>query len=199
MRVQRGPRRGELEWRRLTPSLLERMLHHPIYTGTYTYGRRHVERKRTAAAGGKGCRRAVPRSAWQVVQRDRFPASITWERYLANQHKLRDNRPWPDGPGVPRAGLALLPGLLVCGTCGRRMHAGSRSTAKPYYVCMRRKLEGSSCCGLGAAALDDLVGQQVLRALEPAALELSLHARQPVQQERQRLHSHGQQRLQRAA
>src|SRR5438132_9418687 len=63
---------------------------------------------------------------------------------------------------------------------------------------MRRKLEGSTCCGLGAAALDDLVGQQVLRALEPAALELSLQAMQQVQQERQRLHSHWQQRLERA-
>jgi exonuclease VII large subunit len=64
---------------------------------------------------------------------------------------------------------------------------------------MRRKLEGSSCCGLGAAALDDLVAQQVLQALAPAALELSLQAVQQVQQERKRLHRHWQQRLERAA
>src|SRR5205085_9089327 len=109
MRVQRGPRRGELEWRRLTPSLLERMLHHPMYAGTYAYGRRRVDRKRTAAAGGKVCMRAVPMAEWQVVKHDRFPAYITWERYLANKQKLLENRPWPDGPGVPRAGMALLP------------------------------------------------------------------------------------------
>jgi hypothetical protein len=48
------------------------------------------------------------------------------------------------------------------------MHAGYRSKAKPYYECMRRKLEGSSCCGLGATALDELVSQQILRALEPS-------------------------------
>jgi hypothetical protein len=52
---------------------------------------------------------------------------------------------------------------------------------------------------LGAAALDDLVGQQVLRALEPAALELSLQALAQVHQERERLHRHWQQRLERAA
>ena len=62
-------------------------------------------------------------------------------------------------------GAALLPGLLVCGACGRRMHAGYRSKAKPYYKCMRRKLEGSDCCGLGAASVDDLVSEQLLLAL----------------------------------
>jgi hypothetical protein len=60
-------------------------------------------------------------------------------------------------------------------------------------------LEGSSCVGLGAAALDELVSQQILRALEPAALDLSLQALANVQQERQRLHQHWQQRLERAA
>jgi len=141
----------------------------------------------------------VPMSEWKVLQRDRFPAYITWERYLANQQRLGSNRSWPEAPGVPRAGAALLPGLLVCGACGRRMHAGYRSKAKPYYECMRRKLEGSSCRGLGATAIDDLVGQQVLRALEPAALELSLRAQLQINQERERLHRQWQLRLERAA
>jgi exonuclease VII large subunit len=79
------------------------------------------------------------------------------------------------------------------------MHAGYRTKAKPYYECMRKKLEGSDCCGLGAAAIDDLVGRQVLRALEPAALELSLQAIQNITKERERLHRHWQQRLERAA
>jgi DNA invertase Pin-like site-specific DNA recombinase len=199
MRVQRGPRRGELEWRPLTRALLGRMLHHPIYAGTYSYGRRRVDRKRTAADGGKVRMRAVPMSEWKVVKRDRLPAYITWERYLANQQKLLENCSWPEAPGVPRAGLALLPGLLVCGACGRRMHAGYRTKARPYYECMRRKLEGSDCRGSGAAAIDELVSQQVLRALEPAALELSLQAIHNVHQERERLHRHWQQRLERAA
>src|ERR1700730_574910 len=141
----------------------------------------------------------VPMSEGKVLQRDRLPAYITWERYLANQQRLLANRSWPDAPGVPRVGMALLPGLLVCGACGRRMHAGYRTKAKPYYECMRRKLEGSTCCGLGAAALDDLVSQQLLRALEPAALDLSLQALENVHQERERLHQHWGQRLERAA
>lgn len=198
VRVHQGPRRGELVWQPISRALLGRMLHHPIYAGAYAYGRRCVDPKRTAASGGKVRMRYVPVGEWKVLLRDRLPAYITWECYLANQQRLLDNRSWPEAPGVPRAGAALLPGLLVCGACGRRMHAGYRTRAKPYYECMRRKLEGSTCCGLGAAAVDDLVGEQVLRALEPAALELSLQALQQVHQERERLHRHWQQRLERA-
>jgi DNA invertase Pin-like site-specific DNA recombinase len=198
-RVQQGPRRGELVWRPVSRSLLGQILHHPIYAGAYAYGRRRVDPRRTAASGGKVRMRQVPMAEWRVLKRDRFPAYIPWETYLANQQRLLENRSWPEAAGVPRAGLALLPGLLVCGTCGRRMHAAYRTKARPYYECMRRKLEGSACCGLGAAAVDELVGQQVLRALEPAALELSLQALQKIQEERQRLHEHWQQRLERAA
>jgi DNA invertase Pin-like site-specific DNA recombinase len=198
VRLHQGPRRGELVWRPLTRAMLGRMLHHPIYAGAYAYGRRCVDRKRTAASGGKVRMRSAPMAQWKVLQQNRFPAYITWERYLANQQRLQQNGSWSDTPGVPRAGSALLTGLLVCGACGRRMHAGYRTKAKPYYVCMRRKLEGSSCCGLGAAGVDDLVAQQVLRALEPASLELSLQALRQVHQERERLHRHWQQRLERA-
>jgi len=114
--------------------------------------------------GGKVRMRSAAMSDWTVLQRDRLPAYITWDRFLANQQRLEQNRFRPGTPGAARAGAALLTGLLACGVCGRRMHAGYRTKSKPYYVCMRRKLEGSNCCGLGAAAIDDLVGQQVLRA-----------------------------------
>src|SRR5207244_11113898 len=54
------------------------------------------------------------------------------------------------------------------------------------------------CRGLQAGALDELVAQQLLRALEPAALELSLGAAADLQRERQRLALHWQQQLERA-
>ena len=198
MRVHRGPRRGQLEWRLPTPGMLSRMLHHPIYAGAYSYGRRRVDHKRTAASGGKLKMREVPMSEWMVLQRDRLPAYITWERYEANQQRLLQNSPRTGSPGVPRSGKALLTSLLVCGACGRRMYASYRSKSTAYYGCMRRKNEGSTCCGLEAGVVDDLVAQQVLRALEPATLELSLKAIQDVHQERERLHRHWKQRLERA-
>ena len=72
-----------------------RMLHHPIYAGAYSYGRRRVDHKRTAASGGKIKMREVPMSEWMVLQRDRLPAYITWERYEANLQRLLQNSPRP--------------------------------------------------------------------------------------------------------
>jgi Recombinase len=87
-RVHQGPRRGELVWRPVSRALLGRTLHHPIDAGAYSYGRRRVDPKRTAASGGKVRMRYVPMADWKVLQRDRFPAYITWDCYLANQQRL---------------------------------------------------------------------------------------------------------------
>jgi hypothetical protein len=54
------------------------------------------------------------------------------------------------------------------------------------------------CQSLSGQRLDALIGSQVLAVLEPAALELHLAAAQDVVQERQRLHQHWQQQLERA-
>jgi DNA invertase Pin-like site-specific DNA recombinase len=197
-RVHQGPHRGQLEWRPPTRSIVARILHHPIYAGAYTYGRRRVDHKPMASSGAKAKMREVPMSQWMVLQKDRLPAYITWERFLANQERLLQNRYRPGSVGAPRAGAALLTGLLVCGACGRRMQASYRSKSDAYYACTLRRFEGSDCRGLAAAAIDDLVTRQVLLALEPAALELSLKAIEDVQQERQRLHRHWKQRLERA-
>jgi DNA invertase Pin-like site-specific DNA recombinase len=199
MRVQRGARRGQLEWRPPTLGTVARMLHHPIYAGAYSYGRRRVDHKTTAAEGGKAKMRELPMSEWKVLQTDRMPAYITWEHYMANQERLLQNRYQPGSVGAPRAGRALLAGVMVCGACGRRMHASYRSKSTAYYVCMKRHLECSNCRGLASAAIDDLVTKQVLRALEPAALELSLKTIENVQRERQRLNRHWEQRLERAS
>ncbi len=198
IRVHRGPRRGQLEWHRPTAGMLSRMLHHPIYAGAYSYGRRRVDHKRTATSGGKIKMREVPMSEWMVLQRDRLPAYITWERYEANLQRLLQNSPRRGTLRVPRNGRALLTSLLICGACGRRMYASYRSKSTAYYGCMRRKNEGSVCCGLEAGVVDELVSQEVLRALEPATLELSPKAIRDVHQERERLHRHWKQRLERA-
>jgi hypothetical protein len=74
---------------------------------------------------------------------------------------------------------------------------------KPSYQCHEFYLKTlgelpDPCGRIAAATLDDLVAREVLRALEPAALELSLHAIENAEQERQRLHDQWRQRLERA-
>lgn len=200
MRIQNGPQRGQLIWRRPALPTLNQMLHNPIYAGAYAYGRR-PEGPRTKASrqGGYG-HRWVPMSEWKVLLRNRLPAYITWERYLANLQRLEQNRSLPTSPGTPRKGAALLTGLLVCGSCGLRMHAAYRNKSTAYYSCERHLKVGTEqvCYGLRTTPVDDLVARQILLALEPAALELSLQAAHDVRRERDRLHHHWKQQLERA-
>jgi hypothetical protein len=139
-------------------------------------------------------------SGWKVLLLDRLPAYITWERYLANLQRLQQNRSLPVSPGTPRNGAALLVGLLVCGSCGRCLRASYPARSKAHYRCDRhlREAREQVCHGLNAAAIDGLVATQVLRALEPAALELSLKAIADIEQDRARLHRHWKQQLERA-
>jgi hypothetical protein len=68
------------------------------------------------------------------------------------------------------------------------------------YECARRALDyGEPRCGsLPGRELEQLVAEQILVALEPASLELSLAAADRIEQERSELERHWQLRLQRA-
>src|SRR5262249_35471182 len=165
---------GSLEWRRPSLQTVRRVLHNPIYAGAYAYGQRPVDpRWRPATGGDRPARPWAPMERWKVLLRDHLPAYITWGRYMDNQRRLQQNRSLPDTSGTPRGGVALVAGLLVCGTCGRRMRASYRARHKAHYTCERHLQQGTEqvCYGLNAAVIDDLVAGQVLRALEPASLE----------------------------
>lgn len=129
IRPHHGPRRGQLEWRRPSLPTLRDVLHNPIYAGAYAYGRRPCDPRRTTSGRGRPVQRSVPMSEWKVLIPDRVPRYISWERYLANLERLGQNRSRPDVLGVPRAGAALLTGLLICGTCGRQL------SVSYYYSC----------------------------------------------------------------
>jgi DNA invertase Pin-like site-specific DNA recombinase len=198
IRVRRGPHHGELEWRCPSPATLHHMLHHPFYAGAYAFGRRKYHRKKQATARKKS-HRWLPMEEWPVLKRDHLPAYITWDRYLANLQKLQQNQTRLGWSGAPRQGCALLSGLLVCGTCGHAMAACYTRPDRPVYQCKKPVPEQGTgiCYGVKAAVIDDLVAQQILRALQPAALELSLQAARDWQKERDDLHRHWRQQLQR--
>ncbi len=196
-RAHHGPRRGELEWRRPTYDAVVSILKHPVYAGAYVFGRRLRNAKQQATGMKNG--RLVPMDQWKVLIRDRLPSYITWEQYLANQRTIQQNRSLPTTPGLARNGSALLSGLVVCGTCGRRRRTSYTKADTPHYACTWKRVEGQECCyGLAATPLDALVANEVLRAVEPAALELSLVVAESIEQDRGRLHQHWTQQLERA-
>lgn len=139
---------------------------------------------------------------WLAFLPDRCPAYISWQQYEANLAQLAANRARVDSRGAVRAGPALLAGLVVCARCRTRLLVRYRGTpARPAYVCARRATDYGEpgCQHIAGAGLDAFVSRQVLAALEPAALELSLAAAARVEQERAELLRLWQQRRERAA
>lgn len=195
-----GAHRGQLEWRRPNRPTLQNILHNPIYAGAYCYGRRRVDARRKIPGRPSTGRTVVSAKECAVLLKDRLPAYITWERYEANLEKLAENQARAARLGAPREGVSLLGGLLTCGKCGCRMIVGYQGKGTSLrYTCMRRKVDYGEplCQSLAGGRLDALVSEQVLAALEPASLELSLQAAEDIEKQRARLHRHWTQQLQR--
>jgi hypothetical protein len=182
------------------PGRIAWILHHPIYAGAYGYPLHQEGRKHPGTSQSKDGILWLPPEQMRVFLPDRLPAYISWEQYQANQQRSQQNRFLPDSRGAPRSGEALLAGLAACGNCDGSLRPAYPKKKTPYYTCDRhlKELREQTCYGLKGAGLDALVAQQVLRALEPAALELSLQAEQNVEGERQQLHRQWKQRLERA-
>jgi len=185
IRPHYGVHRGQLQWRRPNRQTLRNLLHHPIYAGTYTWGRRPIDpRRKIPGRPGTG-RTVASLDQCLVLLKDRCPAYITWQQYQANQRQMMDNQSRGQTRGPVREGSALLGGLLVCGRCGCRMmvqydRSQSGRTAnlnRPRYVCSRHAIEyGSALCqSLAGSVVDAFITRQILTILEPAALELRQH------------------------
>jgi DNA invertase Pin-like site-specific DNA recombinase len=201
VRPHSGPDRGKLEWHRPNRETLQNILHHPVYAGYYRHGHRALDPRRMVP-GRPGTGRTINKPEdCSVLLENRCPAYITPERFWANQERLAANRARSEAAGAVRQGPSLLGGILRCGRCGQRMMvAYSGRASRLRYSCGRAMVEYAEpvCQGLAGRVLDDLVAAQVLAALEPAALELSLAAADDLEQERARLHGNWQQQIERA-
>jgi len=191
---------GRLRWRPTTVAIVMTALHHPLYAGAYSWGRRQSQTQVDSAGGITHRRRHRPPAEWTVLLHDRAPAYITWDRYLANQRQLLENQRRPATKGTPGGGSALLAGLLFCGRCGRKMQVDYQKIGYGRYSCSRQRLDPTDevCGGLPARGLDEQVTRQILQALEPAAIELSLCAIEHTSQERRQHEIRLRQNLERA-
>jgi Recombinase/Recombinase zinc beta ribbon domain len=187
VRVREGPGKGELVWRRPNRATLQMMLKHPLYAGSYVYGRRQVDPRRKQPERPRTGRVVMNRDEWLVLLPDRCPAYISPEQYERNQARLQANRARADAMGAARTGSALLAGLVLCARCGCRLsvHYDDGASRLHTYECVERWTHYGEpkCQHLAGPCLDTFVSQQVLAALEPAALELSLSATERLEQE----------------
>lgn len=164
-----------LAWGPARHSLIVSMLHNPIYAGAYAWGR--VERRVGLVDGQKRQRqRKLPQDEWKVCLRDRHPGYISWDEFMTNQDKLKQNRTRPDAHhrGAARDGSALLQGLMLCGRCGHRMHVEyCGDSRRAIYQC-RSVMNAGQCYVVPAKAMDDAVARLFLETIKPPELELGL-------------------------
>ncbi len=202
LRRRSGPDRGGLDRRPPGRETVRYILRHPIYAGAYIYGFRPVDPRRRKPGSPSGGRASgLAAEDCQVFLKDRYPAYISWERFEANQARLAANRSRAESAGAVREGPALLAGLVRCGRCGHRMYVRYRRSGRcPTYVCstLRSDYGLPLCQSVSAMAIEAWVAQEVLVALQPAALDASLDAASRVDEQRRQVIGDWERRIERA-
>jgi len=183
-RPNHGPNAGELVWQALTYSRVLDVLHNPRYAGAYVLGRTR-QRK---LPSGRRTTRALRRDEWTVLLRDQHPGYLSWEAFEENQRRLHENNWRTRGTGgttPPREGSALLQGIVLCGVCGKPMgvrYHQREHRRVPYYYCARGPLKRSeNCQAIPGCGVDEAIGQLLVEAVNPMALEVALSVQQELE------------------
>ena len=91
LRDHRGAQKGKLQWKQPNTSTLLCMLHHPIYYGTYVYGRRKTDPKKVVKGSPNSGRVWASSEQWDVLIENKLPAYISKQQFEENQQKLWEN------------------------------------------------------------------------------------------------------------
>jgi excisionase family DNA binding protein len=152
------------------------VLKNPFYAGAYAYGK---SQKRTEIVDGRARKsygHAKPLEEWEVLLKGHHEGYIDWAEFERNQKQLAVNAYGKVGGAKSgRGGRALLAGLLSCGRCGRRLVVSysGRSPGQPVYRCDRpnQMLGLPRCLTFSGPRVDAAVARELLRAVEPMAVE----------------------------
>jgi DNA invertase Pin-like site-specific DNA recombinase len=170
---------GDLVWKRPSYATVYRILTNPVYGGTYAYGKTATKSRYEGTVARRGIRRK-PRQDWLALLPGTHDGYVDWQRSEAIRTMIADNLCGGERPGAVKRGPGLLAGLLRCRRCGRKLTV--RYTGRDHdvlrYACNRGWLDSGEprCIAFGGLQVDDAIGEQVLRAVEPGAIEAALQA-----------------------
>ena len=171
---------GSLAWKASTLGAVVRILHNPAYAGAYVFGRGDYSGNRRSAKTGKIVPQQRALGQWPVKLDAHHPAYLSWEEFLKNQERLRQNWGREGGLGAAREGTALLQGLVYCGFCGRRMgtqHGGLKTDKRsPAYICGQGYQYGDEriCQSMTSRPVDAAVIPAFLEAVSPLSLRVAV-------------------------
>lgn len=178
-RAYGGAWNGKITWATLTHSRVLAVIHNPSYAGAYVYGR--FRDQKTVDSNGHFEHHSVRlsnREDWKVFIPDHHQAYISWDDFESNQKLLASNQTNAERSGPAREGAALLPGIILCGKCGRRMTVRYTGTGgiRPAYECVGRWEHGNkaTCTSVPADVLDNAVSEKILSIMKASELEIAL-------------------------
>ena len=169
-------------WKLPVYATVSNLLTNPVYAGAYAFGRTGsriiIENGRKRIVRG----RRKDRSDWAVLLVDHHEGYLSWADFERNQQLIADNA---NGKGMMvrgpvRKGEALLAGLLRCGHCGRRLlvsYNGTKGDVGRYNCDATRSNPGAApCISFGALRVDEAVGAEIVRLLQPLGVEAAIQA-----------------------
>ena len=176
----KSPGQHQLRWKPPVYATVNNLLTNPVYAGAYVFGR--TGSRMTIENGRKRILRGYrkDRSDWAVLLVDHHEGYLSWADYERNQRLIADNA---NGKGMMvrgavRKGEALLAGLLRCGHCGRRLlvsYNGTKGDIGRYHCdATRSNPEAAPCISFGALRVDQAVGAEIVRLLQPLGVEAAI-------------------------
>jgi DNA invertase Pin-like site-specific DNA recombinase len=164
----------EVRWKRPSYGMVYSMLTNPAYGGAYAYGRTEQLTHYDGGAPRQSIRRK-PREQWLSFIPGTHEGYVNWEQFERVQSTIAENLLGRDHVGAARRGPALLTGLLHCRRCGHKLlvtYTGCRHDVSRYQ-CRRGWLDKGEprCIGFSGPAVDQAVAREILRVVQPAAIE----------------------------
>ena len=155
------------------------VLKNPFYAGVYAYGKSGKQMTIVEGRARKSYKHRKPFEAWDVMLREHHDGYIDWAEFERNQEKLAANAYGKAGDVKSgRGGRALLAGLLACARCGRRLSvAYTGRIPQAVYRCNRFDMP-PRCMTFGGSRIDAAIGEELLRVVEPLAIEAAQQAEQ---------------------
>jgi DNA invertase Pin-like site-specific DNA recombinase len=172
-------RQGEASWKRPTYATVYRILTNPIYGGAYAYGKTERTLRYENGEPRQGARRK-PREQWLALIPNSHEGYVSWEQHQQIRRAIAENVRGGEPSGIVQGGAALMTGLLRCRRCGRKLavsYTGNHHDVLRY-ECRRGWLDSGEprCIGFGGMPVDETIAQEVLRVVQPAAVEAAVLA-----------------------
>jgi DNA invertase Pin-like site-specific DNA recombinase len=178
---------GDTVWKRPCYATVYRILTNPAYGGTYAYGKTGASTVYESSTARQGVRRK-PREEWLALRPGTHEGYVAWERSEAIRQMIIDNNYGGEHRGGAKQGDALLAGILRCRRCGRKLtvrYTGARHDALRY-SCSRGWMDNGEprCIAFGGLKVDDAIAAEILRVVQPGAVEAAMQVQQQELQHR---------------